>query len=97
MASSFFPEKLLGSPALYSGVVILAGLSSAGWKSSSSSSSGPGSSISGSGMISDLGRVEIASWSGSSVVGDSCHDRTSIFLQGLCILLSPLSLVELLI
>ena len=51
-------------------------------------------SISGSGMGSELGsgRVVMVMGRGSNAAGDSCHGRMFRFLQGLCILLSPLSL-----
>ena len=37
------------------------------------------------------GRVEMEIGKGSNAVGGSCHGRMFKFLQGLCILLSPLS------
>ena len=96
MASSFFPEKSSRSPALnLVGVDIRATsmrLSSVGSKVSSSLSLVI--SISGSGMGSELGsgRVEMVMGRGSNAAGDSRCDRTFEFLQGLYILLSPLSL-----
>ena len=96
VASSFFPEKSSGSPALNSvGLDIWAismWLSSAGSKVSSSLSLVI--SISGSGMGSKLGsgRVEMEMGRGSNAAGDSHHGGTFKLLQGLCILLSPLSL-----
>ena len=47
-----------------------------------------------SGMGSKLGsgRVKMVMGQGSNVAGDSHHGGTFEFLQGLCILLSPLSL-----
>ena len=98
MASLFFPEKSSGNPALYSiGLVILAmsiWLSTAGSKVASLSLV---ISILGSGMGSEvgLGRVEMEMGRGSNTAGDSCHGRTFRFLQGLCILLSLVSLGEL--
>ena len=98
MASSFFPEKSSGSPALYSiGLVILAmsmWLSIVGSKVSSSSLV---ISISGSGVGSEVGsgRVEMEMGRSSNVAGDSHCGRTFGFCQGLCILLSPVSLGEL--
>ena len=96
MAYSFFPEKSSGSPALYFvGVVIRATsmqLSSAGSKVSSSLSLVI--SILGSGMGSKLGlgRVVMVMGRGSNAAGNSHCGGTFKFLQGLCILLSPLSL-----
>ena len=95
MASSFLPEKSFGSPALISvGLDIRATsiqLSSVGSKVSSSSLV---ISMSGSGIGSGvgLGRVEMVIGRGANAAGDSCCDGTFEFLQGLCILLSPLSL-----
>ena len=42
-----------------------------------------------------LGRVEMEMGRGSNAAGDSHHGRTFGFIQGLCILLSPISLGEL--
>ena len=91
MASSFFPEKVSGSPALNSvGPVIRATsmrLSLVGLKVSSSLSLVI--TISGSGMGSELGlgRVKMEMGRGSNAAGDSHCDGTFKFLQGLCILL----------
>ena len=101
MALSFFPEKSSGSPTLYSvGLDMRATsmqLSSVGLKVSFSLSLVI--SISGSRTGSKLGsgRVEIVIGRGSNAAGDSRHDGTFEFLQGLCILLSPPSLDGLLI
>ena len=94
MASSFFPEKSSGSPALISlGLDIVATSSSslAGLKASSLSLviSMPGSET---GSTVGSGRVEIVMGRGSNAAGDSHHGRIFRFLQGLYILLSPLSL-----
>ena len=99
MASSFFPEKSSGSPALnLVGADIGATsmrLSSAGLKVSSSLSLAI--SILGSGMGSKLGsgRVVMVMGGGSNAAGNSCRSGTFRFLQGLYILLSPVSLGEL--
>ena len=42
-----------------------------------------------------LGRVEMEMGRGSNAAGDSHHGGTFGFIQGLCILLSPISLGEL--
>ena len=95
VASSFLLERFSGRLALISvGLDIRATsmqLSSAGSKVSSSSQ---GISMSGSriGSEAGLGRVEIVMGRGSNAAGDSHHGRTFGFLQGICILLSPLSL-----
>ena len=95
MASSFFPEKSSGIPALISvGLDIRATsmrLFSAGSKVSSlllvisMLESRTGSKV-------GSGRVAMEMGSGANAAGDSHHGRMFEFLQELCILLSPLSL-----
>ena len=96
MVSSLFPEKFSGSPALYLvGPVIRATsmwLPSAGSKVSSLLSLVITISGSGAGSKLGLGRVVMVMGRGSNAAGDSCHGGMFEFLQGLCILLSPLSL-----
>ena len=100
MASSFFPEKSSGSPALNSvGLDMRATsmqLSLAGSKVSSSSLV-ISMSGSGTGSILGLGRVEVVMGRGSNAAGDSHRGRMFKFLQGLCTLLSPPSLDGLLV
>ena len=96
MASSFFPEKSSGSPAFISVDLDMraafVGHSGAGLKDSSSSSLVISMSGSWMGSGVGLGRVEIVMGRGSSAAGNSHHGVTCRSLQGLCILLSPLSL-----
>ena len=67
-------------------------LSLAGSKDSSSSSLVISMSGSRTGSGVGSGRVEMVIDKGSSAAGDSHHGGTFGLLQGLCILLSPLSL-----
>ena len=67
-------------------------LSSVGSKVSSLLSLAISMSGSGTGSGVGSGRVEMEMGSSSNAAGNSCHDRMFEFLQGLCILLSPLSL-----
>ena len=96
VASSFFPEKSSGSPALdLVGLDIRATsmqLSSAGLYVSSLLSLVKVMSGSRTGSKDCSGRVEMVIVRGSSAAGNLCHGGMFEFLQGLCILLSPPSL-----
>ena len=71
--------------------MLVIGCSGAGSKALLSSSLVILISRSGVGALVGSGRVEMEMGRGSTVAGNSCHDRTFKFLQELCIPLSVLS------